>query len=271
MLVVMFFLVLVVLLMLVQGVAFSTLRERYLLGGSQQRLGPNKVSFVGLLQPIADGVKLVKKEQFFPSHSSGFFFVFVPGIVFLVMCLEWFVLDFFFDFFTMFYGVLLFLCLMGFSVYGFLLGGVVRKSKYGLLGALRAGRQRVSYEIVFRIFVICVVNFWGGYFFLCGRGVVFVYFFLPFFFLMLGELNRAPFDFSEGERELVSGYNIEFGSISYVLYYMGEYGGLLFFRVFFSLLFFNCRFWVFYFVFCLLVFVRRSFPRFRYDMMMGFF
>lgn len=86
--IVMFFLVLVILLMLVQGVAFSTLRERYLLGGSQQRLGPNKVSFVGLLQPIADGVKLVKKEQFYPLHSSGFFFVFVPRMVFLVMCLE---------------------------------------------------------------------------------------------------------------------------------------------------------------------------------------
>lgn len=86
--VVVFFLVLFILFMLVQGTAFATLGERYFLGGSQQRLGPNKVRFWGLLQPIADGIKLVKKEQFYPLRSSGFFFVFVPGIVFVIMCLE---------------------------------------------------------------------------------------------------------------------------------------------------------------------------------------
>lgn len=100
---------------------------------------------------------------------------------------------------------------------------------------------------------------------------MFVLFFLPFFFVILGELNRAPFDFSEGESELVSGYNVEFGSVSYALLYIGEYGSLLFFRMVFSLFFFGGSFLVFYLFVCLLIFVRSSFPRFRYDMMMGFF
>lgn len=148
-----------IMVFLVQGVAFVTLCERHLLGSRQQRIGPNKVSWLGLVQPIFDGVKLIKKEQLFSVHSSSFSFVFIPGILFVVIYVEWFVLYYFYDFFTLSGGVLLFMCLIGFSVYSFLLRGVVRKSKYGLLGALRACNQSVSYEIVFSLFVICVMLF----------------------------------------------------------------------------------------------------------------
>lgn len=267
----MFILVLMIMVFLVQGVAYITLCERHLLGGSQQRVGPNKVSFVGLLQPIFDGVKLIKKEQLVSVHSTGSFFVFVPGITFLVMYIEWFVIIYFFEFFTFVYSVLMFMCLMGFSVYSFLLSGVVRKSKYGLLGAVRARNQSVSYEIIFSLYLLCIIVFWGSYMFVSYFGCLFVLFFLPFFVMILAELNRAPFDFSEGESELVSGYNVEYGSVSYALLYIGEYGSLLFFSILFSFLFFGGRFVVFYLFFGLLIFVRSSYPRFRYDIMMGFF
>lgn len=256
---------------LVQGVAYITLCERHLLGGSQQRIGPNKVSFMGLLQPIFDGVKLIKKEQLVSVHSTGSFFIVIPGITFLVMYLEWFVIGYFYEFFTFCYSILMFLCLMGFSVYSFLLSGVVSKSKYGLLGAVRASNQSVSYEIIFSLYILCIIVFWGSYMFVSCFGFLFVLFFLPFFVMILAELNRAPFDFSEGESELVSGYNVEYGSVSYALLYIGEYGSLLFFSMLFSFLFFNSSFLVFYFFFCLLIFVRSSYPRFRYDIMIGFF
>nr|YP_010133168.1 NADH dehydrogenase subunit 1 [Enterobius vermicularis]BAV82703.1 NADH dehydrogenase subunit 1 [Enterobius vermicularis] len=267
----MFFLVLVLMLLLVQGVAFITLCERHLLGGSQQRVGPNKVSFMGVLQAIFDGVKLIKKEQLLSVHSSGFSFVFIPGITFLVMYMEWFVMFYLYDFFSFGYSVLMFMCLMGFSVYSFLLSGIVSKSKYGLLGALRASNQSVSYEIAFSLFLLSVIVFMGGYCFVpVGLGW---FFFLGgcVFFVILGELNRAPFDFSEGESELVSGYNVEYGSVSYALLYIGEYGSMLFFSLLISLMFFNYSFFIFYLVFVVLIFVRSSYPRFRYDMMMGFF
>ena len=256
---------------LVQGIAFITLCERHLLGGRQQRIGPNKVSFSGVFQPIFDGVKLIKKEQLVSVHSSWVSFIVVPGITFLVMYLEWFVIYYYYEFFTLFFGVLVFLCLIGFSVYSFLLGGVVSKSKYGFLGAVRASNQRVSYEIIFSFYIVGIIIFWGSYIFVSYFGLIFFIFFVPFFFIVLAELNRAPFDFSEGESELVSGYNVEYGSVAYALFYMGEYGSLLFFSLLFSLIFFDYSFLIFFLFFCILIFVRSSYPRFRYDMMMGFF
>lgn len=176
-----------------------------------------------------------------------------------------------FEFFSMDLGILFFLCLLGFSVYSFLLTGVVRKSKYGVVGALRARNQSVSYEIAFRLYLICVMIMWGMYIFIPTGSVVMVFFFLPLLVMILAELNRAPFDFSEGERELVRGYNIEFGSVAYALLYIGEYGRLLFFSVLYSVFFLGFRVLGIYVVFRIFIFVRSSFPRFRYDMIIGIF
>ena len=268
---VIFVLVLMIVLFVVQGIAFVTLCERHLLGGSHQRIGPNKVGWGGLVQAIFDGVKLVKKEQLITLNSSNVSFIVVPGITFVVIYLEWFVLPYFFDYFTFEYSLVFFLCLMGFTVYRFLLRGVVSKSKYSMVGAVRARGQSVSYEIAFRLYVLCIIMYYNFYSFCRGFNFGLLLIFLPFFYMVLAELNRAPFDFAEGERELVRGYNVEFGRVSFALLFIGEYGRLLFFRTLVSVLFFDFRLIVLYMMFCFVVFVRSSFPRFRYDIIMGMF
>ncbi|VDN52141.1 unnamed protein product [Dracunculus medinensis] len=155
----------------------------------------------------------------------------------------WFVLPFFYSFFTFEYSIVFMMCLVGVFVYCLLFSGIVSKSKYGMLGGLRSSSQSVSYEVVFSIFLVS----------------------------LMFELNRAPFDFSEGESELVSGFNVEYSSVPFVLLFLREYGSLLFFRVLFSVLFFSFSILAIFLFFFLVIFVRRSFPRFRYDKMMGFF
>nr|YP_009445834.1 NADH dehydrogenase subunit 1 [Parascaris equorum]ATX68617.1 NADH dehydrogenase subunit 1 [Parascaris equorum] len=271
MLVLMFLQVVLVMVFIVQSIAFITLYERHLLGGSQQRISPNKVSFMGVLQAIFDGVKLLKKEQLLPLNSSEVSFVLVPGVFFIVMFLEWFVLPFTYDFMTFEYSILFFLCLIGFSVYTTLVSGVVSKSKYGMVGAIRASSQSVSYEIAFSLYLLAVIvhiNMFSFFSFF-NLGLVVIY--LPFLFMILAELNRAPFDFAEGESELVSGYNVEYSSVAFVLLFLGEYGALLFFSTLTSVLFFGFSYLVIYCMFSILVFIRSSYPRFRYDLMMYFF
>nr|AYG51200.1 NADH dehydrogenase subunit 2 [Metastrongylus salmi] len=265
------FLILLVLVFILQSIAFVTLYERHLLGSSQVRLGPNKVSFMGMLQALLDGLKLLKKEQILPVYCSEMVFLLVPGVSFVVMIFEWFLLPYFYDFLSFEYSLLFFLCLLGFVVYSLMISGFISKSKYGMIGALRASSQSVSYEIVFSIFLLSVMFCLGVFVFTSGFLILTFFMWLPFLVMIVAELNRAPFDFSEGESELVSGYNVEFGSVSFVLLFLSEYGSLIFFCLLLSVFFFNFSLIMVFLFFSLFIFLRSSYPRYRYDLMMNMF
>jgi NADH:ubiquinone oxidoreductase subunit H len=264
--------VIFILLFVLLAIAFVTLFERHLLRLSQTRLGPNKMSFFGVFQPLLDGLKLMGKDQIVPEKSSVFFFFVLSGFFFFIFFFEFFCIPFFFFFFNFQFSFLFLLCLVGVSVYFVVLGRVFRKSKYSLVGGLRSRSQSVSFEIVFSLYFLCffisLESFEISFFFL----YFFFFLFFPFIIICLAELSRAPFDFSEGERELVSGFNTEFSRVVFVLFFLGEYGFIVFFSVlgggffFFFLDFFG--FFVFFFI---ILFLRRVYPRYRYDLLMGFF
>lgn len=269
----------IILIFVLVSVAFITLLERRVLRYIQLRKGPNKVGFIGLLQPFSDGIKLFFKEQTYPYISNYVVYFFTPIFILILSFLIWVLYPCFVNIYTFNYGLLFFLCCTGIGVYGVLLCGWSSNSNYALLGGLRSVAQTISYEVRMALILICFFIFIFRYKilnFICYQnGVWFMFFSLPLFFCWfrscLAETNRSPFDFAEGESELVSGFNVEYSRGGFAFIFLAEYISIIFIRMFSCVIFLGCNVysitfflkWVF--LMFSFIWVRATLPRFRYD------
>jgi len=279
------------------SVAYFTLVERKLMGSIQRRKGPNVIGFLGLLQPLADGLKLFVKETILPSNANLLLFTLAPVMTFLLSLISWAVIPFSENcvLSDLNIGILYLLAISSLSVYGIILAGWSSNSKYSFLGAIRSSAQMISYEVSIGFIILSVV--------ICSNSFnltqivlsqVNVWFFIPLFpmFLMfcvsmLAETNRHPFDLPEAEAELVSGYNVEYSAMTFALFFLGEYANMLLMSSVLALLFlggwlpifslfpFNLiptPLWfslkILFGVF-LFIITRAALPRYRYDQLMA--
>jgi len=271
-----YFLILVGLLL---SVAFFTLLERKVLGYSHFRKGPTKVLFFGVFQPIRDAVKLFSKESFRGFTFLFYFFVLGPFIGLFLMFVLWIFYGGFYFCYGSFFSLLFIFCFMRLGVYFLLFCCWGTNSKYALIGGYRAISQTVSYEVsliffvLFFVYVVSSYDFYYFSFFQSGFFFLFfsVLFFVRWFFVCLSESNRTPFDFSEGESELVSGFNVEYGGGVFSLIFICEYGMIIFLSYLRSVLFFGNYMFLLFIIFICFIFVliRCCFPRFRYDFLMS--
>lgn len=267
-------------------VAFFTLLERRLMSLVQRRLGPNAIGLYGVLQPIADGVKLMIKEGITPRFASKALFFAAPTLSLVVAFTCWLIIPLSSTSFAFESDISLisFLAFSSVSVYGLVLAGWASYSRYALMGALRAIAQLVSYEVVLTLTLFPVILYSGSFSFLSivqvqAESCWFVFPCLPaammFYIIVLAETNRTPFDLPEAEAELVSGFNVEYSSIMFALFFLAEYSNMLLMSTLFCLLFLGG--WsegAVVFVLKIvataysLVLVRALVPRYRYDQLM---
>nr|YP_009407044.1 NADH dehydrogenase subunit 1 [Typhlatya garciai]ASA39593.1 NADH dehydrogenase subunit 1 [Typhlatya garciai] len=273
---------LILIVFVLVAVAFVTLLERKVLGYIQLRKGPNKVGYAGLLQPFADAVKLFTKEQTVPTLSNFIPYYLSPVFSLFVALLSWVVVPYDMGFVGFSMGVLFFLCCTSLGVYTTMSAGWSSNSKYSLLGCLRAVAQTISYEVSLALILLSFLMLVGGVdfslFINYQRYMGFLVLTFPlalvWFASCLAETNRTPFDFAEGESELVSGFNTEYSAGGFALIFMSEYASILFMSFLFTILFFGVELSsVFFYLgavyvsFCF-VWVRGTLPRFRYDKLM---
>nr|QDP14186.1 NADH dehydrogenase subunit 1 [Vasticardium flavum] len=273
--------VLTMVLMLI-GVAFFIVLERKGLGIVQLRHGPNKPSLKGILQAVADGLKLLSKGLVLPFKANIGLFVFGPLLLFILSFSLWIIFPSGFPSFYLKYGLFFFLAVSACNVFGLIVCGWSSNSSYAMLGSMRAVAQSISYEVSMATLLLCPLLFCGGFdllkveesgmflFGVCGEAGVLWY------ISILAETNRAPFDFVEGESELVAGYHVEMGGFLFALIALSEYGSMILMGVMTEVLFFGFSSGG---VICtgLIVGISMSFilirgvvPRYRYDMLMDF-
>nr|YP_010022614.1 NADH dehydrogenase subunit 1 [Sarcophaga graciliforceps]QOP39462.1 NADH dehydrogenase subunit 1 [Sarcophaga graciliforceps] len=264
------------------SVAFLTLLERKVLGYIQIRKGPNKVGIAGIPQPFCDAIKLFTKEQTYPLLSNYISYYFSPIFSLFLSLLVWMCMPLFIKLFSFNLGLLFFLCCTSLGVYTVMIAGWSSNSNYALLGGLRAVAQTISYEVSLALVLLSFIFLIGGYnmlmFYKYQLFIWFLFIMFPmalvWFSISLAETNRTPFDFAEGESELVSGFNVEYSSGGFALIFLAEYASILFMSMLFCVMFlgsdlFSLLFYVkLTFVSFMFIWVRGTLPRFRYDKLM---
>jgi len=279
-------------------VAMLTLMERKVIAAMQLRKGPNIVGFWGLLQPFADGLKLLLKETILPTQASKIVFLAAPMLTFSLAMLGWAVIPVSESFVIadINVGILYLFAISSLGVYGIIMAGWASNSKYAFLGAIRSSAQMVSYEVSIGFVIITVLLLVGslnlgdvvsaqagGITHWHAFGMLFPMF-VVFFISALAETNRHPFDLPEAEAELVAGYNVEYSSMSFALFFLGEYANMILMSGMTTILFLGGWYAPFEFLsfipgvlwfvgkilFCLFVFIwaRATLPRYRYDQLM---
>lgn len=288
--------IILIILPLILSVAYLTYAERKIIGAMQLRRGPNLVGPWGLLQPIADAVKLIHKEVIIPSKANPMLFLMAPVLTFTLSMMAWAVIPFGPDMVLadLNIGILYLFAISSLGVYGIIIAGWSSNSKYPFLGALRSAAQMVSYEVSMGFVIVTVLMCVGSLRLIdiveAQKTVWFAIPLLPmfiiFFISTLAETNRSPFDLPEAEAELVAGYNVEYSSMPFALFFLGEYANMILMSAMASLLFlggwlppfdmapFNWLPGIFWFAFkiafmlFLFIWVRATLPRYRYDQLM---
>lgn len=285
-----------ILVPLLVTIAYTTWAERRIIGIMQLRKGPNYVGIFGLLQPIADAVKLIHKEIIMPTVANRLVFIAAPVVAFTLSLAAWSVIPVGAEFVLadINVGVLYLFAISSLGVYGIIMAGWASNSKYAFLGALRSAAQMVSYEVSMGLIIVTVLLCAGSMnlkdIVLAQQDMWFAIplfpMFIMFFISVLAETNRTPFDLPEAEAEIVAGYHVEYSSMPFALFFLGEYANMILMSAMTSILFlggwlplfdiapfnwipgpiwFALKISFFLFVF---IWVRASLPRYRYDQLM---